>query len=70
MHEKQRPGIDLRGVYRPQGREFHVTVPEDLIAHGIRVPEHAVAATPGWGEDGLERYRAAVFAAETQLKRV
>ncbi len=64
MNEIQRPGIDLRGVYRPQGREFHVVVPEDLIAHGIRVPEHAVAATPTWGEEGLARYKQAVQAAE------
>lgn len=66
MNETQRPRIDLRGVYRPQGREFHVAAPEDLVANGIRVPEHAVAATPTWGEEGLARYRRAVQATGDQ----
>ncbi|KKP80597.1 MAG: hypothetical protein UR81_C0022G0004 [Candidatus Levybacteria bacterium GW2011_GWB1_35_5] len=66
MNETQRPNIDLRGIYRPQGREFHVVVPEDLIANGIRVPEHAVAATPTWGRRGLRRYRRAIQAAGAQ----
>ncbi|MBI2025860.1 MAG: hypothetical protein HYT06_00595 [Candidatus Levybacteria bacterium] len=66
MNEGIRPRIDLRGEYRPQGQNrFHVVVPEDLIANGIRVSEHAVAATPGWGEEGLRRYRQARLVAET-----
>ena len=60
--------IDLRGVYRPEGkREFFVENPEDLVINGIRIPEHAVLATPTWGENGLRRYRRALEASETMF---
>lgn len=62
------PGIDLRGWYRPQGKRLFVEHPEDIVRHGLRVPEHAVAATPGWGEIGLQRYRDAITVFEVKAK--
>lgn len=59
------PTIDLRGIYRQPGKpELDAREPEDLVTYGIRVPEHAIIATPTWGEQGLERYRQAVAVSE------
>ena len=60
--------IDLRGIYRPPGTEgFNVERPEDLVRFGIRVPEHAILATPTWGEEALEDYRRAIETVESNV---
>ncbi len=58
--------IDLRGPYRQPGRPvLDARRPSDLVAYGIRVPEHAIVATPTWGEEGLAEYKQAIEASET-----
>lgn len=50
---------NARGWYKPSTQtHFFVEEPTDIVANGIRVPEHAVEAT--WGKKGLDIYRAAI----------
>lgn len=58
--------IDLRGLYRPNGVRIYVAVPEDLATHKLRVSEAAIAATPTWGTEGVDRYRRAIQTATEQ----
>ena len=62
------PNPDLRGVWHKPGQEqITIEKPEDLVEYGIRVSEHAVLATPTWGQEELVRYQRAVRETETVL---